>query len=617
MKKITGVFLAVILLFSAFPVTVLAYQLPYTDVVVNTNVHTEGFNNHPEAQAQALYQLGLFLGTDKGFELDRPMTRAEAAVMLVRFLGAEEKVRAGVWKHPFKDVPVWADKYIGWLWESGLTKGVSATQYAPQRAITLKQYAQFLSRALMGPDVAADSWIYVATEQEVDQWDNVNGIFNRDTAVGLSLRAMTLKYIAHGNWMTMAQLMINRGMFTAEEFGSASWNVLPSTYNSVERNGNQYLTRYVAEVPVNQSEIPGLSLAEGSESSSLTVLHATRTMPDGSLEFYELNPQTLMPQAAYGYNSNNRAGSLTYIGSPSDGSDYFVENLTDEKGIRQDYGDILHWNGERLRSVIAGREGYQEAFAVGDSLLIAGKNKLFYVTEKGISNSSYPEGSHIVHFDGMAAISQLVNEDDTIIRCLNTATGAVLDEYIVKRDMEGEMGRRKLTGQQRWGDYFYFYGEAGLYRLTDGRLKQVTDLPALDMVFTRNDSRPVFLTRNLGEYVPGMNGPGGNQIMQVEEDDNITVLVPNDPPHEIWIAGFVRDSGVVLFYSAQSIGMQVFNRYIYTVSYDDGGPYISVIDFESDRPEMEPGWSPEEPMGYRTDYILKERARLKELFGRD
>ena len=89
-------------------------------------------NNYPgdtEAQAQMLYDLGLFKGTDKGFALEKSMTRAEASVMLTRLLGAEKTALAGNWKHPFTDVPQWADKYVGWLYQNGLTKGVSATLY--------------------------------------------------------------------------------------------------------------------------------------------------------------------------------------------------------------------------------------------------------------------------------------------------------------------------------------------------------------------------------------------------------------------------------------------------------------------------------------------------------
>ena len=54
-----------------------------------------GYPGDTEAQAQMLCDLGLFRGTENGFELEKPMTRAEAAAMLTRFLGAEQEALAG------------------------------------------------------------------------------------------------------------------------------------------------------------------------------------------------------------------------------------------------------------------------------------------------------------------------------------------------------------------------------------------------------------------------------------------------------------------------------------------------------------------------------------------
>ena len=78
------------------------------------------------------------------------MTRAEASVMLTRLLGAEKTALAGNWKHPFTDVPQWADKYVGWLYQNGLTKGVSATLYGSQRNVTCDQYCIFSDPGTFG-----------------------------------------------------------------------------------------------------------------------------------------------------------------------------------------------------------------------------------------------------------------------------------------------------------------------------------------------------------------------------------------------------------------------------------------------------------------------------------
>ena len=62
--------------------------------------------------ADSLNQMGLFKGGDKGYDLERTPSRSEAAVMLVRFLGQEDKALTGyangTYSDPFTDnVPAW------------------------------------------------------------------------------------------------------------------------------------------------------------------------------------------------------------------------------------------------------------------------------------------------------------------------------------------------------------------------------------------------------------------------------------------------------------------------------------------------------------------------------
>ena len=107
-------------------------------------------------QAEALKQLGLFLGTDSGFELDRAATRAEAAVMTVRLLGKEADAKNGDFAHPFTDVPAWAGPYVGYLFHNKITTGISDTQFGSSQTATSAQYATFVLRALGYDDSAGD-----------------------------------------------------------------------------------------------------------------------------------------------------------------------------------------------------------------------------------------------------------------------------------------------------------------------------------------------------------------------------------------------------------------------------------------------------------------------------
>lgn len=116
-------------------------------ILILTIVSAVSFAEDYTNEADALNQLGLFEGTNKGYELDRAPTRAEAGVMLIRLLGKEAEVLAGNYSHPFTDAG-WADKYIGYMYENGLTEGIGNNLYGSNQLIDSKSYATFVLRAL-------------------------------------------------------------------------------------------------------------------------------------------------------------------------------------------------------------------------------------------------------------------------------------------------------------------------------------------------------------------------------------------------------------------------------------------------------------------------------------
>ena len=106
--------------------------------------------------ADALHEMGLFLGTGEGYELTRAATRVEGIVMLIRLLGEENAALAYTGSHPFRDVPSWAAPYVAYAYEKGYTVGVSSTEFAPNAEIDAAQYLTFLLRALGYDDGAGD-----------------------------------------------------------------------------------------------------------------------------------------------------------------------------------------------------------------------------------------------------------------------------------------------------------------------------------------------------------------------------------------------------------------------------------------------------------------------------
>ena len=106
--------------------------------------------------AETLNSLGLLLGDGTGFNLEAVPTRAQAGVMLIRLLGLEETALASEYNHPFTDVPAWAEKYAGYLFESGLSKGVSETEFGSNNNCDVRMYTTFVLRALGYDDAAGD-----------------------------------------------------------------------------------------------------------------------------------------------------------------------------------------------------------------------------------------------------------------------------------------------------------------------------------------------------------------------------------------------------------------------------------------------------------------------------
>ncbi len=100
-----------------------------------------------QKEAEALNSIGLFAGSDKGFELERTPTRAEALVMLLKLTGQAQAAQDSNLPHPFTDGG-WASAFIGYGYTHNYTSGMTATEFGTTHPATAQQYSVFLLRAL-------------------------------------------------------------------------------------------------------------------------------------------------------------------------------------------------------------------------------------------------------------------------------------------------------------------------------------------------------------------------------------------------------------------------------------------------------------------------------------
>jgi ELWxxDGT repeat protein len=123
---------------------------------------------------EALVDAGITGGCGTGnYCPDRPVTRAESAVFLVRAVHGPFFIPSLPSEPGFDDVPIdhWAARWIKMLVEDGVTGGCGDGNYCPDRAVTRAELAVFLVRARLGTlplpapgpepvfgDVPADYW---------------------------------------------------------------------------------------------------------------------------------------------------------------------------------------------------------------------------------------------------------------------------------------------------------------------------------------------------------------------------------------------------------------------------------------------------------------------------
>ncbi|MDO4270073.1 MAG: S-layer homology domain-containing protein [Eubacteriales bacterium] len=169
--------------------------------------------------ADHLKDLGLFQGTEQGYELDRAPTRAEAAAMLVRLLGKEDAAKALEYTAPFTDLQNWEKPYVQYLYENGLTTGAAPTAFEPEGRCTAQMYAAFLLRVLGYAEAEGDftyreavsfaeqTGLYDASTVDVEN-------FLRDHVAAASYTALSLA--PKGQSDTLLDSLIGQGAVDAE-----------------------------------------------------------------------------------------------------------------------------------------------------------------------------------------------------------------------------------------------------------------------------------------------------------------------------------------------------------------------------------------------------------------
>lgn len=572
--------------------------LTFAAGAANVGTIDNGYPGDTEAQAQMLYDLGLFRGTENGFELEKPMTRAQAAAMLTRFLGAEETALAGEWSHPFADVPEWADPYVGYLYENGLTKGVSATAYGAQENVTCGQYCTFLARASRGED-NYNFLIFDYGEQMLTDCDAAG--FVRGDAVSLSTRLLRATYRKNGSeeGKSVAQVLVDKGVFTAEQLGEAAQDVMPHFYTWAgegEDTELQYTIAGVAISSIKVGEDTHLCMPNREEYPVYLVTGAYGE--EETLCRIEMDPMRLVP--LYTSSSGVRISDLCRIGD----TDYFYIGVWPENGLETMTVLMVQGNTAQLTDITL--EGRWQLRSWTDGQLLLGATQGWLLAEDGVQQMDICGLVFTERASGVL-VTESITADRTEI-CTWTPDGQPIDSIAVPNSglaypILDEDARVAYAPSLEQSNDVYLWGSAGLYQEQDGLLTQITARPAYDYSYSAADGSYVIVTHAPDRFVEYSESAAlqrtGDTLVRILPDGTAEPLLPELPESSLLIDTVnILPDGRVEFTTMKSTEPRRMGRF--TCILENGKVTITDATYDI-------------TMIWGEDALAKEQARLDEL----
>ena len=185
--------------------------------------------------ADALKSLGLFQGTDKGYELEKNLTREQGVVMIIRLLGKEKTALACEEAQPFADLGnyAWFVPYAAYAYAEGITKGISETAFGYGSEMTEAMFLTMLLRVLGYLDandgradfVWSDPFSLAKTAKIIDA--PVSGTFTREAMTERCWNALSA--LTKDQKQTLAERLIGDDVFTKEQKDEADQKLVGGT----------------------------------------------------------------------------------------------------------------------------------------------------------------------------------------------------------------------------------------------------------------------------------------------------------------------------------------------------------------------------------------------------
>ena len=112
--------------------------------------------------ADQLSTLNLVQGNGTDYALDTPVSRAQAAVLLVRLSGTQSYEIKDFWASGFRDLPGWCVNEVSYASLQHWVQGVSMTEFRPNSTVTANAWFTMLLQLLGYSDATGDFTVHNA-----------------------------------------------------------------------------------------------------------------------------------------------------------------------------------------------------------------------------------------------------------------------------------------------------------------------------------------------------------------------------------------------------------------------------------------------------------------------
>ena len=325
----------------------------------------------------------------------------------------------------------------------------------------------------------------------------------------------------------MAKKLIDNGVFTAEQFKNAAWDVLPRDYsNDYQYDGKWNLIAspfvcQIADVTVAQCPIDGVQPVSGTDR------YAQSDMRQSDLILYRMDSKTMALTQVL---SLPKESSVEYLGRAGE-TDYLLvyDRKTETYSLCSVHGDTVK---NELTLTEAQQQAAHTVYQSARGCIICTDETTGYkLTETGVEPLGVAAGICRLTDSGMT-VTQNCTADETVLTAYNW-DGQKTDSYTISNAYQSDDAevRKHCAPQIIGSDGALIWGTAGLYREENGRLVQVTDSPVISV---KQDADGAYYAVSCDKserteyYSDGIGYMAGDMLVRIAPDGTQTTLATLD-----------------------------------------------------------------------------------------